>query len=78
MLTGSLKEKYLLSKIKDNVVHAGHSQPPELLRVLLWLLKAQAPTYLSNSLLTVQVPMEIWVATVDGWIQHSDILKIMD
>jgi hypothetical protein len=64
-LTGPLKEKSQELKTKDNVDHAGHSQPPVLLNHGLCSVENHG-IFQNNNWLIVQPAMETTDATVDG------------
>jgi hypothetical protein len=76
MLIGPLKEKFLLSRTKDNVDHAGPSQPLELLNHGVFS-KDKASIFLSNNSLTAQDLKETKVATEDGHQVLLTTLKLM-
>lgn len=74
LLIGTEKELSLASRIKDNVDHAGPSQPLVQLKVLNTLELDNLPPFQSKILWTAQVAMEIMVAKVDLCQVHSDML----
>ena len=65
MLIGPLKEKFQELRTKDNVDHAGPSQPLELLNHGLFSTD-KVPISLSNNSLTAQDPKETKDAMEDG------------
>jgi len=69
------EEKLVTQKIKDNVVHVGHSQPSVLLKVYL-LIKVQRKTSLNNNLLIVLNHMVTTDVTEVLWIMLSNTLKL--
>lgn len=73
-LTGPLKEKSPESKTKDNVDHAGHSQPQVLLNHGLFSRDNHGTSQNNNSS-TVQLHMETTDATVDG---HQALLTTLE
>jgi hypothetical protein len=71
-LIGLLKEESQELKIKVNVDHAGHSQPPVLLNHGLFSVENHG-IFQNNNLLIVQDHMETTDVTVDG---HQALLTM--
>lgn len=77
LLTGPLKEKSQELKIKDNADHVGHSVLLVLLNHGLFSVENKS-IFLNNSLLIVQLPMEITDAMEDGHQTVLNMFKLKD
>jgi hypothetical protein len=70
-LTGDLREQSLQLKTKDNVDHAGHSPPLELLKELNSLKLEDSLPSLNNNSLIAQQNLETRVAMEVLWTMLS-------